>query len=86
MKASSDLRIDEGRLVPQPGRAIANGTNVAIFDLNDTRGVAVAESLGERAIFCKVNVVDETSVVEAMTRVIGILGLNGGGYGCTERI
>lgn len=55
-------------------RYIADGANVAIFDLDEHGGLALAESLGERAMFCKVNVADEASVAEAITQVIDTFG------------
>ncbi|MCK7597519.1 SDR family NAD(P)-dependent oxidoreductase [Microbulbifer sp. CAU 1566] len=55
-------------------RYIADGANVAIFDLDEKGGLALAESLGERALFCKVNVADEESVAAAITRVIETFG------------
>jgi len=38
----------------------AKGVKVALFDLNETKGEAVAQELG--GVFCKVNVTDEASV------------------------
>ena len=38
----------------------AKGVKVALFDLNEEKGEAVAQELG--GVFCKVNVTDETSV------------------------
>lgn len=55
-------------------RYIADGANVAIFDLDEKNGLALAEALGERAIFCKVNVADEESVAGAITQVIEAFG------------
>ena len=41
-------------------RLAARGVKVAIFDLNEARGTALATELG--GVFCKVNVADEASV------------------------
>src|SRR5271154_2031248 len=38
----------------------AAGVKVAIFDLNDAKGAALADEIG--GVFCKVNVTDEASV------------------------
>ena len=43
-------------------RFVAAGGKVAIFDMNDAVGNALATELGERALFVKVNVTDEASV------------------------
>ncbi|MYM63451.1 SDR family NAD(P)-dependent oxidoreductase [Pseudomaricurvus sp. HS19] len=51
-------------------RFIADGANVAIFDLNDKLGNEVAELLGERAMYINVNVADETSVRNALDAVM----------------
>ena len=39
---------------------VAAGVKVAIFDLNDAKGAALADEIG--GVFCKVNVTDEASV------------------------
>ena len=44
-------------------RLVADGARVAIFDLNVERGQALAEKHQGSALFCKVNVADEASVV-----------------------
>lgn len=41
---------------------VAQGSKVAIFDLNTEQGTALAEELGPDAIFCAVDVTDEESV------------------------
>lgn len=43
-------------------RLIADGGKVAIFDLNEARGQALAESHQGSALFCKVNVASEDDV------------------------
>jgi len=44
----------------------ANGANIAIFDMNEERGLAIAKELGKNVIFFKVNVTDEVSVQAAI--------------------
>jgi NAD(P)-dependent dehydrogenase (short-subunit alcohol dehydrogenase family) len=44
-------------------RIIADGGKVAIFDLNDKRGEALAEQHQGSALFCKVNVASEDDVM-----------------------
>jgi len=46
------------------------GAKVAIFDLNETRGNAITNELGENAAFYKVNVSDEASVQGAIDAVV----------------
>ena len=43
-------------------RFVANGARCAIFDMNEEKGNALVEELGDSVIFCNVNVVDEDSV------------------------
>ncbi|MCG8441862.1 MAG: SDR family oxidoreductase [Caulobacterales bacterium] len=45
------------------------GARVALFDLNDERGNALASELGEAARYHRVNVVDEEAVVGAVAAV-----------------
>ncbi|MDX1670491.1 MAG: SDR family NAD(P)-dependent oxidoreductase, partial [Limnobacter sp.] len=40
---------------------IAKGAKVAIFDMNEEQGKALAAQHPEKAIFCQVNVADEES-------------------------
>jgi NAD(P)-dependent dehydrogenase (short-subunit alcohol dehydrogenase family) len=47
----------------------AKGANVAIFDLNDERGDALAAGLGDNARYYRVNVVDEEAVSTAVDAV-----------------
>ena len=47
----------------------ANGAKIAIFDLNDEAGQALADQLGENAIYCNVDVVDEDSVAAGLAKV-----------------
>jgi 3-hydroxyacyl-CoA dehydrogenase / 3-hydroxy-2-methylbutyryl-CoA dehydrogenase len=61
------------------GQAVVNaligrGARVAIFDLNEAAGQAMTQSLGSNAIFEKVNVADEPSVMAAIARTKTSLG------------
>lgn len=53
---------------------IAKGGNVAIFDLNDEAGSALAAELGERAFYQRVNVADESNVRTAIEAVVAKFG------------
>jgi len=54
-------------------RALAShGVKVAIFDMNEQRGVEVARSIG--AVFCKVNVTDEKEVDAGFAKARAALG------------
>ncbi|HSG89656.1 MAG TPA: SDR family oxidoreductase [Pseudomonadales bacterium] len=56
-------------------RALAGkGAQVAIFDLNEPRGQALAAELGDAAIFAKVNVADEASVAAGIAQAMGAFG------------
>ena len=50
----------------------AAGAKIAIFDLNDTKGTALAAELG--GIFCKVNVTDEASVDAGFVKARAAIG------------
>ena len=50
------------------------GAKVAIFDMNEEAGSALAADLGEQAIFCSVNIADENSIVSAVDEVIKNFG------------
>jgi len=61
------------------GRAVAQaiaaqGGRVAIFDLNEAAGLAVAGELGGGAIFENVNVADENSVAAAVAKTMASFG------------
>ena len=43
-------------------RFVANGAKAAIFDMNEEKGNALVEELGDSVIFCNVNVTSEESV------------------------
>jgi len=49
-------------------RYAAHGAKVAIFDLNDERGNALAEELGDHVIYLNVNVANEESVQAAIAQ------------------
>lgn len=55
-------------------RYVADGANVAIFDLNEEAGLAVVESLGGSVVYHNVNVADEESVQTAMDAVVEKFG------------
>lgn len=56
-------------------RALAGkGARVAIFDLNEARGRALASELGDSAIFAKVNVTDEGSVTAGIAQTMSAFG------------
>ncbi|MGO9949036.1 MAG: SDR family NAD(P)-dependent oxidoreductase [Steroidobacteraceae bacterium] len=50
----------------------AAGVKVAIFDLNEAKGAALASEIG--GVFCKVNVTDEASVDEGFAKARAALG------------
>ena len=50
------------------------GAKVAIFDLNDQAGEALRQKLGERVLFCKVDVTSESSATEAVKKTVDTFG------------
>jgi NAD(P)-dependent dehydrogenase (short-subunit alcohol dehydrogenase family) len=50
----------------------AAGVKVAVFDLNEAKGTALAKEIG--GVFCKVNVTDEASVDEGFAKARAALG------------
>lgn len=59
-------------------RYCAQGVRVAIFDMNEERGGAIADELGDSVIYCNVNVCDEASVsagIEATLSAFGAIHL-----------
>ncbi len=52
----------------------AKGARVAIFDMNEVRGQALARELGEVALFAQVDVTDEMSVTAGIARIMGAFG------------
>jgi NAD(P)-dependent dehydrogenase (short-subunit alcohol dehydrogenase family) len=53
---------------------VSLGAKVAIFDFNETLGLAVVERLGAQVMFVKVNVADEDSVQAAIDQTIANFG------------
>ncbi|WP_348674733.1 3-hydroxyacyl-CoA dehydrogenase [uncultured Abyssibacter sp.] len=53
---------------------VAAGGKVAILDLNDEAGNALAAELGDNAIYCNVNVTDEDSVKAAIAKTMKAFG------------
>jgi NAD(P)-dependent dehydrogenase (short-subunit alcohol dehydrogenase family) len=51
-------------------RYVANGAKVAIFDMNDARGNALAAELGDAVIYQNVNVADEAAVEKAIAATV----------------
>jgi len=56
------------------GKFLAAGAKVAIFDLNAEQGKAAAQELGQGAMFCAVNVVDDDAIAAAIEKVMQQLG------------
>lgn len=52
----------------------AKGANVAIFDLNETAGKAIAERLGDKVAYFNVDVANEESVQTAINAVVEKFG------------
>ncbi|GAB3097294.1 SDR family NAD(P)-dependent oxidoreductase [Aestuariicella hydrocarbonica] len=52
----------------------ASGANVAIFDLNEAAGQAIADRLGQQVAYYHVNVADEASVQTAIDAVVEKFG------------
>ncbi|MFA7554875.1 MAG: SDR family NAD(P)-dependent oxidoreductase [Spongiibacteraceae bacterium] len=55
-------------------RYVADGANVAIFDLNEEAGQAIAQRLGDKVAYYNVNVADEASVQTAIDAVVEKFG------------
>ena len=55
-------------------RLVKHGARVAIFDLNEEAGVALAENLGDGVIYQSVNVADEASAQQAIEQTVAELG------------
>ena len=55
-------------------RYLSLGAKVAIFDMNDERGNALVEELGSDLLYCNVNVADESSVTDAVAKVVASFG------------
>ena len=55
-------------------RFVNHGASVAIFDLNDERGNAIAEELGDTVAYYNVNVTDEESTASAIDATVARFG------------
>jgi NAD(P)-dependent dehydrogenase (short-subunit alcohol dehydrogenase family) len=55
-------------------RFVANGAKCAIFDMNEEKGNALVDELGENVIFQHVNVVDEDSVKAGIAATMEAFG------------
>jgi NAD(P)-dependent dehydrogenase (short-subunit alcohol dehydrogenase family) len=55
-------------------RYVAHGAQVAIFDMNETRGRALVDELGDAVIYQQVNVVDEEQVAAAVAATVEKFG------------
>ena len=55
-------------------RFVEHGAKVAIFDLNDERGNAIADELGDSTIYFNVNVTDEQSTSDAVASTVENFG------------
>ena len=55
-------------------RYVANGARAAIFDMNDARGKALAEELGDGVIYQNVNVANEAAVQAAIEATVAAFG------------
>jgi NAD(P)-dependent dehydrogenase (short-subunit alcohol dehydrogenase family) len=61
---------------------VKKGGRVAIFDLSDEGGNALANELGESAIYCHTDVSSDASVQEAVSKTIEALGSISGAINC----
>lgn len=55
-------------------RFVANGAKAAIFDMNEEKGKALVEELGDSVIFCNVNVTSEESVKAGIAATMAAFG------------
>jgi NAD(P)-dependent dehydrogenase (short-subunit alcohol dehydrogenase family) len=55
-------------------RFVANGARCAIFDMNEEKGNAMVEELGDSVIFCNVNVTSEESVQAGIAATMAAFG------------
>lgn len=55
-------------------RWVAQGAKVAILDMNEEKGAALAEKLGDNCIFINTNVVEEASAVNAIEKTMAAFG------------
>jgi NAD(P)-dependent dehydrogenase (short-subunit alcohol dehydrogenase family) len=61
---------------------VKKGGRVAIFDLSDEGGNALANELGESAIYCHTDVSSDASVQEAVSKTIETFGSISGAINC----
>ncbi len=61
---------------------VARGGKGVIFDMNEEKGNALANELGENVLFCSVNVTDETSVSAGIKSVVDKFGEIHGAINC----
>lgn len=61
---------------------VREGGNAAIFDLADEQGQALAEELGNTAIYCRTDVADEASVENGVTKTMEAFGAIHGVINC----
>ena len=69
---------------------VAKGGRVAIFDLNESSGTALANELGATAMYAKTDVADEASVIDSIEKTVKIFGaihicVNCAGIGSANR-
>lgn len=57
------------------------GANVAILD-RDAKGAEIAKELGDRAVFCELDVTDEASVASAVAKTVSAFGGLHGAVNC----
>ncbi|WP_249870383.1 3-hydroxyacyl-CoA dehydrogenase [Oceanobacillus saliphilus] len=55
-------------------KIVASGGRTVLLDLNEERGISLAEQLGENAIYIKTDVTDEQSVEHALNEAIHLYG------------
>lgn len=55
-------------------RFVSRGARVAIFDLNAEEGQALADRLGDVAVFCPVDVADDESIAAGIAKVMDTFG------------
>ena len=73
-------------------RILANdGCRVSLLDLNEEQGENLVSELGDRAIFCKVDVTDESAVQSAIDRIVDTFSgihivVNCAGTGAPSRV
>lgn len=61
---------------------VKDGGNVAIFDLSEKTGEALAKELGKSAVYCHTDVADDSSVQAAVQKTIDVFGAVHGAINC----